>query len=53
MSQSRGYEIFKIKNEETDQCKLGGVQKYLEEEYHYPHRNDHVINTANVKPQKN
>ena len=37
---------------ETDQCKLGSIQKYLEE-YHYPHRNDHVINTATVKPQKN
>ena len=37
---------------ETDQCKLGSIQKYLEEEYHYPHRHDHVVNTANVKPQK-
>ena len=37
---------------ETDQWKLGSIQKYLEE-YHYPHRNDHVINTATVKPQKN
>ena len=36
---------------ETDQCKLGSIQKYLEE-YHYPHRNNHVINTATVKPQK-